>query len=138
VIRVAALDELTVGRARIFEAGERQVLLVRTDDAVYATEAICPHARSVLGPSRLTDEGYVECPMHGARFSPADGCAHKGPTRQGLETYPVEVVDGQVHVDFAAARPRPPAPRWVPGTAATDKWDAWSPAAFKTTSEGSS
>ena len=70
--RVAALEDLIPGRAKIFDAGERQVLLVRDGDAVYATEPKCPHARSVLGPSRLVEDGLIECPMHGARFSPAD------------------------------------------------------------------
>lgn len=128
MIRVARVDELPDGRVTIVDAGERRVLLARIGDAVYATEPRCPHARSILGPGPLTaDRCLIECPMHGALFSPVDGVAHRGPTLSGLETYPVELRDGEVHVDFAAARPRPPAPRDLDGNPNpnANAWAAW-------------
>lgn len=127
MVAVVAAEEIAEGQVALFDAGERQVLLTRHEDEILATEPRCPHARSVLGPGRLADGGLVECPMHGALFSPRDGVPHKGPTCEGLETYPVEVRDGTVHVDFEAARPRPPSP-FKPGT---DKWGDWSAAATR-------
>lgn len=129
MVAVAAVEEIADGRVALFEAGERQVLLARIGERVYATEPRCPHARSVLGPGRLAEGGLIECPMHGALFSPADGVPHKGPTCAGLETYPTEVREGTVHVDFEAARPRPDAPPTLnesPGA-----WGQWTPAALK-------
>jgi nitrite reductase/ring-hydroxylating ferredoxin subunit len=129
MVAVAAAEEVGEGQVLLFDAGERQVLLTRHEDEILATEPRCPHARSVLGPGRLTSGGLVECPMHGALFSPRDGARQedKGPACAGLETYPVEVRDGTVHVDFEAARPRPPAPE-SPGTS---KWGDWSAAATR-------
>lgn len=123
---VAGLSEVDEGRVKIFAAGERKVLLVRRDGVVYATEPRCPHARSVLGPGRLTAAGLIECPMHGALFSPVDGSAHKGPTCFGLEIYPAEVRDQTVFVDFEAARPRPDAPPALKPNAGD--WSKWTPA----------
>jgi nitrite reductase/ring-hydroxylating ferredoxin subunit len=129
MVAVAAAEEVGEGQVLLFEVGERQVLLTRCEDEILATEPRCPHARSVLGPGRLAAGGLVECPMHGALFSPRDGARQedKGPSCAGLETYPVEVRDGTVHVDFEAARPRPPAPP-SPGA---DKWGNWSAAAAR-------
>lgn len=129
MVAVVAAEEIGEGQVLLFEVGERQVLLARHDDEILATEARCPHARSVLGPGRLVAGGLVECPMHGALFSPRDGTRQedKGPTCAGLETYPVEVREGTVHVDFEAARPRPPAPE-NPGAS---KWGDWSAAATR-------
>lgn len=133
MIRVARIDELPDRRVVIVDAGEgRRVLLARIGDDVHATEPRCPHARSILGPGPLTeDRCLIECPMHGALFDPVDGVAKRGPTLAGLETYPVELRDGEVHVDLDAARPRPPAPRDLDGNPIAqanphaNAWAAW-------------
>lgn len=128
MIAVCPEAEIGEGQVLLLDAGERQVLLTRHEAEVLATEPRCPHARSVLGPGLLAAGGLIECPMHGALFSPRDGARQedKGPTCEGLETYPVELRDGTVYVDFEAARPRPPAP---PGpTSTSNAWGDWSAA----------
>lgn len=128
MVAVVSADEIAEGQVALFDVGERQVLLTRHEDEVLATEPRCPHARSVLGPGRLAEGGLVECPMHGALFSPRDGARQedKGPTCEGLETYPVEVRGGTVYVDFEAVRPRPPASLSPPSTGTA--WGNWSAA----------
>lgn len=126
MIAVAPEAEIGEGQVLLLDAGERQVLLTRHESEILATEPRCPHARSVLGPGLLAAGGLIECPMHGALFSPRDGVAHKGPTCEGLETYPVEVREGTVYVDFEAARPRPPAS--LGPTSTSTAWGDWSAA----------
>lgn len=126
---VTSVDEIADGRVGLFDAGERKVLLARIGERVYATEPRCPHARSVLGPGRLAEGDLIECPMHGALFSPVDGVPHKGPTCAGLETYPAEVCERTVYVDFEAARPRPQAPPDLDENAGA--WGQWTPAAIE-------
>lgn len=97
-IPVLPLEALKPGRCKVVEVDDRWVLLVRVGDEVRATQGLCSHVRTPLGPGRLTKDGLIECPMHGALFSPADGAVLKGPAKEGLEVYATEVLDGHVHV----------------------------------------
>ena len=99
---VGHLSDLAPGRCRVVDAAGVQVLLARTSDGLYAVQAICTHAHSVLGPGRLVDD-LVECPMHGAFFDPVDGSVCGGPATEPLATYPVVVDDdGTIRVDLGA------------------------------------
>lgn len=105
----AALEE---GVCTVRRIGAAKVLLVRIGDAVHAVSAICTHARVELA-GRLTPACLIECPMHGALFSPRDGAVHDGPATQPLKTYETQIVDGIVHVDVgedAHAQPAAPSP----------------------------
>lgn len=106
------LASLEAGVCTIQRIGAAKVLLVRIGDAVHATSGICTHARVEL-TGRLTPECLIECPMHGALFSPLDGAVHDGPAVEPLKTYETQVVDGIVHVDVGAdadAAPAHPSP----------------------------
>src|SRR5690606_3926643 len=80
-VPVLPLEALKPGRCKVVEVDDRWVLLVRVGDEVRATQGLCSHVRTPLGPGRLTKDGLIECPMHGALFSPADGAVLKGPAK---------------------------------------------------------
>jgi len=106
-------DSLQPGSCVVHRVGAAKVLIARIGDAVHATSAICTHARVELAAGSLAPGCLVECPMHGALFSPVDGSVHEGPAMGPLKTYEARVVDGVVHVDVgddAVARPAPPSP----------------------------
>lgn len=106
-------DSLAPGACAIHRIGRAKVLIARIGDTVHATTAICTHARVELAAGRLTPDCLVECPSHGALFSPVDGAVHEGPATEPLKTYPTEIVDGIVHVDVgddADATPSHPSP----------------------------
>jgi nitrite reductase/ring-hydroxylating ferredoxin subunit len=106
-------DSLQPGSCVVHRIGAAKVLIARIGDTVHATTAICTHARVELAAGPLAPGCLVECPMHGALFSPVDGSVHEGPATAPLKTYPATVLDGVVHVDVgddAVARPAPPSP----------------------------
>jgi nitrite reductase/ring-hydroxylating ferredoxin subunit len=104
-------DSLQPGSCVVHRIGAAKVLIARIADAVHATTAICTHARVELVAGRLTPDCLVECPMHGALFSPVDGSVHEGPATTALKTYDARVVDGVVHVDVGEdAEPKPTQP----------------------------
>jgi len=98
---VARLDDLRPGCSKAFSVGGCNVLLIRVDDEVFAVQNRCTHAHSVLGPGRLNEDGLIECPMHGALFSPHDGVVKKGPAKKPITTYPVRLEDGIVFIDMS-------------------------------------
>ena len=115
---VARIDELEPGRLKLVRAGEARLAVVKTDSGVHVVAAACTHARIFLAPGRLTADGLIECPMHGALFSPIDGAVRCAPATVPLAVHEVAIVDGQVLVDpeplpTAAPAASVPASAWA-------------------------
>jgi 3-phenylpropionate/trans-cinnamate dioxygenase ferredoxin component len=97
---VCSLDELHDGSARRVEVDGVPVALVRCGDRVHAVNDICSHAHvSLSGGPVWCDELEIECPKHGSTFSLLTGEPATLPATQPIAVYPVEIVDGTVHVD---------------------------------------
>jgi nitrite reductase (NADH) small subunit len=70
---VARIDQLSVGQGRCFLAGRHRIALFRLRSGeVYAVDAACPHRGGPLAEG-LAGCATVICPLHGYRFSLADG-----------------------------------------------------------------
>jgi nitrite reductase/ring-hydroxylating ferredoxin subunit len=111
---VAAFDELEEGVPFVATAGRRKVVLTRWLDTVYALKDVCPHQSvSFLGGRTAprvvaSAPGAVECirtspliicPWHAWRFDLETGdCTTSSKFR--VKSYPAEVRDGTVYVDF--------------------------------------
>ena len=85
---------------RVNEVPPGSVLLVG-DVAVYhpnggfcATQAACPHKQGPLNEGTL-DGSTVTCPWHGSQFDVCTGAVVRGPAKDALQTYRVNV-DGDV------------------------------------------
>jgi len=109
---IATLDDLTPGRSHVVDVDGVKVLLLRLGDEVRAASAWCTHARTILGPFPVDEDGLIECPLHGAIFSSETGELLDGPTCEPLPIYAVEVdADGTVSVAVPDTPAPPPAPR---------------------------
>jgi 3-phenylpropionate/trans-cinnamate dioxygenase ferredoxin subunit len=120
---VAKLSDLAPAKLKLVRAGHARIAVTMIDGAVHAVAATCTHARILLAPGQLTIEGLIECPMHGALFSPIDGAVRCAPATEPLAVHEVRVIGDVVHVDPgpapAAAAPaitlpgaRPSAGQW--------------------------
>jgi nitrite reductase/ring-hydroxylating ferredoxin subunit len=88
---------LVDGQPKRFKTQGGHVLLCRLGEEVFAYTPICPHANGDLTYGAIIGE-TAECPLHGWRFELRSGACvepHGGAT---LRTYPVEILDGIVHV----------------------------------------
>lgn len=98
-VPVCGTSELADGEALRVpreETGTRDAISVfRDGDAYYALEDTCPHAKASLAEGWIED-GEIECPLHGGRFSLCTGEALAPPATVPAVGYPVEVLDGQV------------------------------------------
>jgi nitrite reductase/ring-hydroxylating ferredoxin subunit len=87
----------------------RQILLYRHRGRLYAIDNLCSHAGGLL--SRGPVEGItVTCPLHGSRFSLADGCVSRGPASQPQPVLPTRIRNGWIEVRGSMPAPRRPAP----------------------------
>ena len=91
------VDALPQGKARCFEVGDHQILLCHTKEGFFAVHNICSHAYARLDEGRLRGTRII-CPLHGASFDVRDGSAKGAPAFEGIRSYPVRVVNGQVEV----------------------------------------
>jgi Rieske Fe-S protein len=74
---------------------ERLIAIVRKEDQVYATSAICTHKACTLRAQGGTE---LRCGCHGSRFD-LEGNATKGPATDALPRYGVTAKDGRLIVD---------------------------------------
>jgi nitrite reductase/ring-hydroxylating ferredoxin subunit len=89
-------SELKENIGRKFIVDEIEVAVFKRNDGVFALSNICPHQQTRLIYDGFIEEEFVVCPAHGWRFNLRTGKKDSG--SNGLQVYPVEVVDGKVFV----------------------------------------
>ncbi len=95
---VARVDEVPVRSVAGFVVEGTPICLVHAEDGrFYALRDNCTHEDYPLSDGEL-DDFTVECPRHGSRFDIRTGSVLNPPAVLPVETYPVEVVDGDVAV----------------------------------------
>jgi nitrite reductase/ring-hydroxylating ferredoxin subunit/uncharacterized membrane protein len=86
----------------------RQILLYRHNGRLYAIDNLCSHAGGLLSRGPV-DGVTVTCPLHGSRFSLADGCVSRGPASQPQPVLPTRIRNGWIEVRGSMPAPRRPA-----------------------------
>jgi nitrite reductase/ring-hydroxylating ferredoxin subunit/uncharacterized membrane protein len=89
------------------EAEGRQVLLYRHGDSLYALDNICSHAGGLLSRGTVADL-TVTCPLHGSRFTLADGRVGRGPASQPQPVLRTRIRNGWIEVRGSQPAPRRP------------------------------
>lgn len=93
--RVAAVDDLSDGQARVVKVGKREIALARVDGGFYAIANTCRHMFGPLGQGYL-DGFHLMCPWHGWRYDVRDGTTDHPDA--DVTSYPVTLRDGSVFV----------------------------------------
>jgi 3-phenylpropionate/trans-cinnamate dioxygenase ferredoxin subunit len=79
--------------------GNLAVAIYKAEGQFYATQDVCTHEHAYLSDGVVVD-CVVECPFHQGRFDVRTGKALSAPVIIPLQTYPVQVVDGQIYVNI--------------------------------------
>jgi nitrite reductase/ring-hydroxylating ferredoxin subunit/uncharacterized membrane protein len=90
------------------EAEGRQIMLYRHRGRLYAIDNICSHAGGLLSRGTVADLA-VTCPLHGSRFTLADGGVSRGPASQPQPVLPTRIRNGWIEVRGSQPAPRRPA-----------------------------
>jgi len=96
-IDAASTDELKVGQMKLLRAGDRRIVLGRTEHGYAAFDDRCSHKGGPLSDGALVCD-TVQCPWHGSQFDVMTGRVKEGPATDAIATYPVEERDGRVRV----------------------------------------
>lgn len=98
LIKVCEAAEVKPGEMLPIEVDELPPLaLYNVDGEFYVTSNICTHAIAILTDGYLEGD-TIECPLHGGAFNVRSGEATHFPCEEPLQTYEVEVKDGEVFI----------------------------------------
>ena len=96
-IAAAKLDEVPAGTKKLVTLGGIEVLLCNSRDKLFAVRNLCSHAYEKLDCGRMKN-GWISCPVHGARFDLETGAAMNPPAVMPIDVYDVRVVGDVVEV----------------------------------------
>jgi 3-phenylpropionate/trans-cinnamate dioxygenase ferredoxin subunit len=98
-IDLLGVDEVPDGTMKMaWVDGTDQVLVVNTNDAMYAVQGICSHEYFELDKGFLT-AGTLTCALHLSRFDLSDGEPLDPPAELPLAVYTVVVEDGRILIE---------------------------------------
>jgi 3-phenylpropionate/trans-cinnamate dioxygenase ferredoxin subunit len=89
--------DLPPGSKRVVAIEGKQVLLCNVNGTLHAVSNICSHAHETLDCGRMGN-GWIACPIHGARFDLATGRAKNPPATQPIPVYGVRIADDWIEV----------------------------------------
>jgi nitrite reductase/ring-hydroxylating ferredoxin subunit len=94
---VADLSSLDPDFPTGVQVAEHQIGLFLNGDQVHALENVCPHAYALLSQG-FQEDGFIECPLHAARFEIATGKCMTEIGQRDLKTYPIKIENGRISV----------------------------------------
>ena len=101
-----AVDEITAGVPGVGHVDGKPVVVVATEDAVYAVGGSCSHYGGPLGEG-LCVGGEIRCPWHHAAFDVKIGEAVGAPALNPIPVYKTTERDGRIFVTGPTDAPAP-------------------------------
>ena len=94
---IPAADLADNGKLAI-EIEGKSILICNSGKKIFAVSNTCSHADEKLECGKMSN-GWIACPVHGARFDLATGKAKNPPAKRPIATFPVRVVDDWIEVE---------------------------------------
>jgi nitrite reductase/ring-hydroxylating ferredoxin subunit len=98
------VDELKENSGRRFIINDIEIAVFKINSEVLAVSNICPHQQTSLIYDGFVEDEFVVCPAHGWKFNLRTGKKDSG--SNGLQVYPVNVVDDRVFVKITEKKLR--------------------------------
>jgi 3-phenylpropionate/trans-cinnamate dioxygenase ferredoxin subunit len=96
-IAAAKLADVPPGTKKLVELSGTEILLCNTRDKLFAVRNMCSHAYERIDCGRMKN-GWISCPVHGARFDLETGAAMNPPATTPIDIYEVRVVGDVIEV----------------------------------------
>jgi nitrite reductase/ring-hydroxylating ferredoxin subunit/uncharacterized membrane protein len=87
-----------VGAEAVVNGTKVPLVLLKKGQSVMAISGSCSHWGGPLAEGKLVDDECVECPLHGSRFSMADGSVRQGPATAPAHVFEARIHQGNVEV----------------------------------------
>lgn len=109
-VHVADLETVRAESPMTVRPAETTIVLIAHDEEVYAIDNRCPHMGFPLTEGTV-DDGILTCHWHHARFELSCGDT-LDPFADDVNSYPVQVDNGEVYVSVEPRRSKPPIEYW--------------------------
>ena len=122
-VKVAATADVVDGKPKAVKVGGRSIALFLHDGNVFATDNQCPHMGYPLTRGRVRN-GVLTCDWHGWSYDLGGGGCFTGGC-DDLDTFPVEVRNGEVYVNVRDGGSKQPNAHFLllkEGLFSTDQW----------------
>lgn len=96
-IVIAKADELAVNQMKLVRAGDKRIVLARTEQGYVAFDDRCTHRGASLADGVMIC-GTVQCPWHGSQFDAKTGAVKAGPADQSIAIYGIEQQGNEVRL----------------------------------------
>jgi 3-phenylpropionate/trans-cinnamate dioxygenase ferredoxin subunit len=96
-VAVAKVEEVPAGTKKLVEVDGLEIVLCNTADRLFAVRNLCSHAHERLDCGKMRN-GWIACPVHGARFDLETGAAMNPPATLPIDTYEVRVNGDMIEV----------------------------------------
>lgn len=93
---LCSIEELKEYLGRRFLVNDVEIAVFKINNEIFAVSNTCPHQQSHLIYDGFIEDEFVICPAHGWKFNLRTGKKNTG--SNGLQVYPVEIVDDKVYV----------------------------------------
>src|SRR4051812_48120869 len=93
LVRVGSISDFPENRTTGVKANGKSLCVARWIGGFYAFDESCTHAHATLADAEI-DDGTIQCPLHGAKFSVTTGQALTLPAVEPVKMYEVKV-EGQ-------------------------------------------
>lgn len=98
-IEAAHADELKTDQMKLIHAGEKRIVLGRTETGYVAFEDHCTHRGGSLAGGVMVC-GTVQCLWHGSQFDVYSGAVNAGPAKEPVKTFRVTEEGGKIFIDL--------------------------------------
>lgn len=96
-VEAGKVGELADGEMKAVGAGDKTVLLLNADGALYAIDDECAHQACPLSEGYLEGE-VLECGCHGSMYNVKTGEVLQGPAQEGVPSHPVQIDGDKVYI----------------------------------------
>jgi 3-phenylpropionate/trans-cinnamate dioxygenase ferredoxin component len=98
-VKVCSKDSLDNGDLMGYDYINKELLIAKVQDKIYATDRICTHQYADLTSGFLNEEEKtVTCPLHLSVFDLENGIPQNPPAELPLKTYEVKIENDGVYV----------------------------------------
>lgn len=103
-IRITEVDNIPLREGRAVRLGFEELAIFNLGHEFLAIDNRCPHRGGPLADG-IVSGGSVVCPLHAWKLCLTSGAVERPAGEQAcVRSYPVQVVDGIVQVQFTAER----------------------------------
>ncbi len=96
-VAAAKVEDVPAGAKKLVEVNGQSILLCHTRDRLFAVRNLCSHAYEALADGRMKN-GWISCPVHGARFDLETGAAMNPPATMPIDTFEVRIEGDSIEV----------------------------------------